>query len=98
MTVSDAPTPGEHPRREMSEDEKLIAQWEARHDVAARGHRLDPQAVQDYLSHARATEHGRSAGSGHGATRAAGGSAGPVPPAEPAPAPRSWWRRLLGRS
>ncbi|MGY1699831.1 hypothetical protein [Geodermatophilus sp. SYSU D00766] len=96
MTVPDAP--GEHPRREMSEDEKLVAQWEARHDVAARGHRLDPQAVQDYLSHARAAERGRGRGSGHGATRAAGRSAEPAASTQPAAPRRSWWRRLLGRS
>ncbi|MGY1700269.1 hypothetical protein [Geodermatophilus sp. SYSU D00766] len=98
MAVPDAPIPGEHPRREMSEDEKLIAQWEARHDVAARGHRLDPQAVQDYLTHARASERGRPAGSSSSGTRAAAAAVGPVAPVERVPPRRSWWRRLLGRS
>jgi hypothetical protein len=97
MTVSDTPVPGERPRREMSADEKLIAEWEARHDVAARGHRPDPQAVQHYLSRAHVDEHGRPTRPRPDAT-----SAG-TPASTPAPAPeerprRPWWRRLTGRS
>jgi hypothetical protein len=38
----------------MSVAEKLACEWEARHDVVARGGRLtDPAAVAHYLSHAR---------------------------------------------
>ena len=38
----------------MSVAEKLAAEWEARHDVAARGRRIDPAAaLQHYLSHNR---------------------------------------------
>ncbi|MGY1735011.1 MULTISPECIES: hypothetical protein [unclassified Geodermatophilus] len=94
MTATGTPTPEDRPRREMSEDEKLIAQWEARHDVAARGSHADPLAVQHYLSRAHADERG------HGQpVRPA------APPAADAPAPRParpeprrpWWRRLLGR-
>jgi hypothetical protein len=79
----------------MSADEKLIAEWEARHDVAARGHRPDPQAVQHYLSRAHADEHGRPARRPAGATPA--GAAVPAPAPEERPR-RSWWRRLTGRS
>ncbi len=47
------PTPGDDRRREMSPDEKLIAQWEAQHDVAARGHRGDPLGLQRSISRER---------------------------------------------
>src|SRR3712207_7303540 len=41
----------------MSLAEKLAAEWEARHDVAARGRRIDPAAaLQHYLSHSRCEE------------------------------------------
>ncbi len=41
----------------MSVAEKLMAEWEARHDVAARGRRIDPAAaLQRYLSHSRCEE------------------------------------------
>jgi hypothetical protein len=41
----------------MSIAEKLAAEWEARHDVAARGRRIDPAtALQHYLSHSRCAE------------------------------------------
>ncbi|MEX5719458.1 hypothetical protein [Geodermatophilus maliterrae] len=41
---------------EMTPGEKLMAQWEAQHDVAARGHRCDPLGVQHQLSRARVAE------------------------------------------
>jgi len=47
------------PRREtadpvqMSLAEKLACEWEARHDVAARGRIADVAPVQHYLEHAR---------------------------------------------
>ena len=41
----------------MSPAEKLAAEWEARHDVAARGRRVDPAAaLQHYLSHSKCEE------------------------------------------
>jgi hypothetical protein len=75
----------------MSAAEKLAVEWEARHDVTARGHHASPRAVQEYLSHARAEESRRHV---------------PEPsPAAPEPAERtelpapprrqpSWLRRL----
>lgn len=73
MTTSDGPEhpAGRPPRREpretahphdMSEAEKRMAEWEARHDVAARGHRGTPGVVQHYFAHERLT---------HSETRAA---------------------------
>lgn len=42
---------------DMSLAEKLVAEWEARHDVAARGRRVDPAAaLQHYLSHSKCEE------------------------------------------
>jgi hypothetical protein len=38
---------------QMTAAEKCMAEWEARHDVRARGHRGDPEAVQHYISAAR---------------------------------------------
>jgi hypothetical protein len=38
---------------QMSAAEKCMAEWEARHDVRARGHRGDPEAVQHYIAGAR---------------------------------------------
>ena len=41
----------------MTVAEKLACEWEARHDVAARGGRIDPAgALQHYLSHSRCSE------------------------------------------
>ncbi|SHN66612.1 hypothetical protein SAMN05660350_01415 [Geodermatophilus obscurus] len=41
----------------MSVAEKLAAEWEARHDAAARGRRIDPAAaLQRYLSHSKCEE------------------------------------------
>jgi hypothetical protein len=42
---------------EMSPAEKLMCEWEARHDVAARGGRVDPAAALLHnLSHTRREE------------------------------------------
>ncbi|MGY1633642.1 hypothetical protein ACI784_18220 [Geodermatophilus sp. SYSU D01186] len=42
---------------EMSPAEKLMCEWEARHDVAARGGRVDPTAaLLHHLSHTRREE------------------------------------------
>ncbi len=38
---------------QMTEAEKAMAEWEARHDVASRGHRAAPDVVQHYLAHER---------------------------------------------
>ena len=40
---------------QMTEAEKRAAEWEARHDVAARGHRAGPDVVQHYFAHERLT-------------------------------------------
>jgi len=37
----------------MSVAEKLACEWEARHDVAARGRIADPAPIQHYLTHTR---------------------------------------------
>lgn len=44
--------PGGEPPH-MSEAEKRMAEWEARHDVAARGHRAGPDVLQHYFAHER---------------------------------------------
>jgi hypothetical protein len=42
----------------MSLTEKLMCEWEARHDVAARGRQADPAAaLHRYLTHTRIEEH-----------------------------------------
>ena len=41
---------------QMTEVEKRIAEWEARHDVAARGRRAAPDLVQHYIAHSRLTQ------------------------------------------
>ncbi|RBY80808.1 hypothetical protein DQ240_21240 [Blastococcus sp. TF02A-26] len=81
----------------MSTAEKIAAEWEARHDVAARGHRPDPLVVQHYLAHAR-TEEARH----HVPPPAPAAPAGPPPAGESPVAgrpetPVRWWRRVLGR-
>jgi hypothetical protein len=41
----------------MSPSEKLVCEWEARHDVAARRRRIDPAAtLHRYLTHTRIEE------------------------------------------
>jgi hypothetical protein len=59
MTVSGPLSSGATPppRAEMSLAEKLACEWEARHDVIARGGRLgDPAALAHYCTHARCEE------------------------------------------
>ncbi|WP_448639147.1 hypothetical protein [Geodermatophilus sp. URMC 63] len=63
---------------EMSPGEKVVAQWEARHDVAARGHRCDPLGVQHQLSRARVAERAQAA-----RPRPAGATAAEVAPPPP---------------
>lgn len=63
------PTPGDDRRREMSPDEKLIAQWEAQHDVAARGHRGDPLGLQRSITRERLADCARRTASAPGTGR-----------------------------
>ena len=67
MTASGPLSPGADPARDrpdplsMSVAEKLACEWEARHDVKARGGRLgDPAALAHYFTQARCddTRHG----------------------------------------
>jgi hypothetical protein len=59
------------PRREtadppqMSLAEKLACEWEARHDVAARGRIADTAPVQHYLEHARCQDNRHPRAAGH---------------------------------
>jgi len=80
----------------MSAAEKVAAEWEARHDVAARGHHAAPGGVQHYLAESRVREGAGQSGATASAavpdrrspTTAAGGG-GPVDPA--ARRRRRWW-------
>lgn len=38
---------------QMSAAEKCMAEWEARHDVSARGHRSSPEALKHYVARSR---------------------------------------------
>ena len=81
--------PGGDPLQ-MTEAEKRAAEWEARHDVAARGHRAGPDVLQHYFAHERLAHAAQP--------HPAGGHASPepqqhVPP--PAAPPKSGFSRLL---
>ncbi|MGY1698327.1 hypothetical protein [Geodermatophilus sp. SYSU D00766] len=80
MATPTTPTPGDDRRPEMSPDEKLIAQWEAQHDVAARGHRGDPLGLQRSLTRERLADCAR-----RGATASGAGSRGAAAAPRPAP-------------
>jgi hypothetical protein len=41
---------------EFSEAEKIMAQWEARHDIAAAGRRPTAAGVAQYLAHTRCVD------------------------------------------
>jgi hypothetical protein len=62
VTTPDAAGPVDRPRRPhpdplaMTPAEKVAAEWEARHDVAARGRHVSPDAVQHYLAESRTRE------------------------------------------
>src|SRR3954465_12281847 len=63
MTSSTTPDPAGRPGRRpapdphaMTPEEKAICEWEARHDVAARGSRATPGSVQLYLAESRSRE------------------------------------------
>ena len=77
----------------MSPAEKLACEWEARHDVAARGRRVDPAAaLQHYLSHLRweeeLSDHGHRA---HSSKSVAGGLAAEGPMLSAAADHRQRW-------
>lgn len=78
----------------MTEAEKRIAEWEARHDVAARGHRASPDVLQHYLAHERATHQGspRTSAEEHGTPAPEA-----VPTAAPEPTTATRPRGLLSR-
>jgi hypothetical protein len=74
----------------MTPAEKVAAEWEARHDVAARGHHASPDVLQHYLSESRTREVRR------GAPVAADDRATERPaiaatPAQPERSRRRWW-------
>jgi len=80
----------------MTEGEKRAAEWEARHDVAARGHRAGPDVLQHYFAHERLTHTAEP----HPARAPhAPEPQQPVRPPSPAPASgvRSRLRRLFHR-
>ncbi len=77
---SGRPRPGGDPLQ-MTEAEKRAAEWEARHDVAARGHRAGPDVLQHYFARERLTH----AAQLHPARENA--SPEPRQPVQPAPAP-----------
>ena len=57
MTGSTTPGPVGRPSpAEMTAEEKAICEWEARHDVAARGSRAAPGSIQMYLAESRSRE------------------------------------------
>ncbi|WP_346618384.1 hypothetical protein [Blastococcus montanus] len=100
-------TEGRRTRRDvdplqMTEADKRMAEWEARHDVAARGHRGAPDVLQHYFAHERvahpprprpAAVHHPAAGSPVPDAR----QATPVV-ADPPQRPRGLLRRLLHRA
>src|SRR3954466_14057031 len=66
---------------EMTAEEKAICEWEARHDVAARGSRATPGSVQLYLAESRSRERcDEAARPRPDPRRAAPGGPPPVPP------------------
>jgi hypothetical protein len=93
MTSSANPGPAGQPRHRPAPDpltmtpgEKVMAEWEARHDVAARGSRATPGAIQHYLSESRSRERCDEAARPHPADRRASSARRPARPARP------WWR------
>jgi hypothetical protein len=79
----------------MTPEEKLAAQWEARHDAAARHRGAAPAGVPEYLGHLHAQESLRSHPAGSPPRPARAGTEDPGP----APTRRqpSWLRRLFAR-
>jgi hypothetical protein len=87
MTSSATPDPNARRNRPhpdplvMTPAEKAMAEWEARHDVLARGGRLAPGGVQHYLSESHSREAcQRAAEPPHEHPRRAVPGPPPVPP------------------
>jgi hypothetical protein len=84
---------------QMTEAEKRAAEWEARHDVAARGRRAGAETVQHYVAHERLVHPAQPHPSAVPAAPKA--QEQPVQPASPSqqprPRPRSLLRRLFRR-
>ena len=82
---------------QMTEAEKRAAEWEARHDVAARGRRAGGETVQHYVAHERLVHPGQPHPSAVPAAPKAPEQ--PVQPASPPqqPRPHSLLRRLFRR-
>jgi hypothetical protein len=83
----------------MSAAEKCMAEWEARHDVSARGHRSSPEALQHYVAQSRLNQPVRP----HHPTTTPpptvrGQQAVGLPAPTVRPRPRSLLARLLRRS
>ena len=84
------------PRREtadpvqMSLAEKLACEWEARHDVAARGGTPHAAPIQHYLTHVRCEDNRHSHPMGHEVHA----SSPETPRPTVAPGLRGWWRSL----
>lgn len=76
---------------QMSLAEKLACEWEARHDVAARGRILDVAPVQHYLEHARSQDNRHPRPAGHHPRTPAGEEYEPYVPDVPAGL-RGWLR------
>ena len=95
-SVPEPRTPGHRSRRvpadppPMSITEKLVCEWEARHDAAARRGIADAAPVQHYLSHAR-LEQCTHAPTGIGDRPARSGHPAPAAPGI-SPVVRSWVR------
>ena len=64
----------------MTAEEKAICEWEARHDVAARGSRATPGSIQLYLAESRSRERCDEAARPRPEPRRAAPGPPPVPP------------------
>ena len=96
MTSSASPSPAARPNRrpaatpvEMTAEEKAICEWEARHDVAARGSRMSPGDVALYLAMSRSRERVEDAARPRPEHRRA---AAPAPPPVPPSTEELWFR------
>jgi hypothetical protein len=80
----------------FAEAEKLMAEWEARHDVAASGRRIGGLGVSQYLAHERCTEACSTAGHQHRRPRAQERDRRPSAPPDPHPHMSDLWGWLGG--